>query len=45
MTYLEFHDKVHKWYDRTRPDSGKPRPHIISRWYDEYCNGRDFKFL
>ena len=45
MTYLEFHKKVIKWYDETRPMSGKPRPHLISRWYDDYLKGADFKFL
>ena len=45
MTYKEFNDKVYKWYNKTRPMSGKPRPHLISGWYDEYLNGADFKFL
>jgi hypothetical protein len=45
MTYREFNDKVYKWYNETRPMSGKPRPHLISKWYDDYLNGADFKFL
>lgn len=46
LTYNEFLQKVYDWYKETRPDSGKPKPHLISRWYDEYLEGtKDFKFL
>ncbi len=45
LSYNQFNNKLIKWYDKTRPASGKPRPHLKSRWYDDYLNGSDFKFL
>ena len=45
LTYLEFNNQVYNWYNETRPQSGKPKSHLISRWYDDYLNGQDFNFL
>ena len=45
LTYSEFNDKIYNWYNLTRPNSSKPKSHLISRFYDDYLNGQDFKFL
>ena len=44
MTYQEFHQKVHDYYNTAHPWSIKPRPSVISRWYDDHLKGRDFIF-
>lgn len=45
LTFTEFNNKLYSWYNETRPCSGKPKPYLISRFYDDYLNGQDFNFL
>lgn len=45
LTFIKFNEKLVKWYDETRPASGKPRIGLRSRFYDMYLKGQDFKFL
>jgi len=45
LSYIEFNEKLVKWYDDTRPASGKPRIDLRIRFYDMYLKGQDFKFL
>ena len=45
ITFTEFNNKLYAWYNETRPASGKPRPNLVSRFYDSYLQGQDFKFL
>ena len=45
LTFIEFNEKLVKWYDDTRPASGKPRIGLRMRFYDMYLKGQDFEFL
>ena len=45
LSFKEFSNKINYWYNETRPASAKPRPHIMSSFYDMYLDGQDFKFL
>lgn len=45
ISFIEFNEKLVKWYDETRPASGKPRIGLRSRFYDMYLKGQDFEFL
>jgi len=45
LTYSQFNDKIYNWYNDTRPQSSKPKSHLISRFYDMYLDGQDFNFL
>ena len=45
LTFIEFNEKLVKWYDETRPASGKPRIGLRTRFYDMYLKGQDFEFL